>query len=92
MFSSEKRWTNVCIRIVNNISLSILTITNNLFHNIQLFNLYFRKDKLVYLWDMNQLNKPVNKITFIDPLISLSYNPCVFTVRLNILNIITYNL
>ena len=34
------------------------------------------KDNLVYFWDISKPNKPINKITFPDPLIRMGFNPC----------------
>ena len=34
------------------------------------------KDNLVYFWEITKPNKPINKITFPDPLIKMGYNPC----------------
>ena len=34
------------------------------------------KDNLVYFWDVSKPNKPINKITFPDPLIRMGFNPC----------------
>ena len=41
---------------------------------------YISKDNLIYLWDTANLSKPMNKISFADPLVQLAYNPCLFIV------------
>ena len=43
----------------------------------------FRRDSLVYLWEIADLSRPKNKITFPDPLIQIAYNPCILTVKLS---------
>jgi len=42
--------------------------------------IFYRKDNVVYLWDIKNLAKPTNKISFTDPIIQVSYNPCILTV------------
>jgi hypothetical protein len=42
----------------------------------------FRRDSLVYLWELADLSRPKNKITFPDPLIQIAYNPCILTVKI----------
>jgi hypothetical protein len=44
--------------------------------------IFYRKDNVIYLWDTANLAKPVNKISFTDPLIQIAYNPCLFIVNL----------
>ena len=34
------------------------------------------KDNIVYIWNTGDISKPINKITFKDPLIRMGYNPC----------------
>lgn len=34
------------------------------------------KDNIVYFWDASNITRPINKITFQDPLIRMGYNPC----------------
>lgn len=38
------------------------------------------KDNIVYFWDVTKLDKPINKITFQDPLIRMGFNPCHMTL------------
>ena len=34
------------------------------------------KDNIVFFWDISDISRPINKITFKDPLIRMGYNPC----------------
>ena len=34
------------------------------------------KDNIVFFWDISKPAKPINKITFPDPLIRMGFNPC----------------
>ena len=34
------------------------------------------KDNIVFFWDISKPSKPINKITFPDPLIRMGFNPC----------------
>ena len=34
------------------------------------------KDNIVYFWKISDVSKPVNKITFQEPIIRMGYNPC----------------
>ncbi len=34
------------------------------------------KDNIVYFWDVSNLARPINKITFQDPILRMGYNPC----------------
>lgn len=38
------------------------------------------KDNVVYLWDINIVTRPINKITFQDSLLQINYNPCILNV------------
>ena len=39
------------------------------------------KDNLVFFWDVSDISRPINKITFKDPLIRMEYNPCLINLK-----------